>query len=293
LINPNASNLRHSAQEHAAHLPPLLAEAQHLAASVVLGTHGRRQAGQGEEFWQFRNAVQGDPWRSIDWRRSARSDTHFIRQQEWQAAQSVLFWSDGARSMAFSGDKKRPSKGARANLIGLAAVILLAKAGERVGLMEDADPPKSGETQVDRIVAQLSARNDQTDYGLPGDRVFPKGSRAVFLSDFLGDWQRIETTLMKAADRGVTGALLQILDPVEEAFPFDGRTEFQSMSGSIRFETLRARGLKAAYLEKLAERKQALAAICGQTGWQVLCHHTDQPAKPALMWLYQVLEKVR
>lgn len=287
------SVMRQSAQEHAALLPPLLADAQRLAASVVMGTHGRRQAGQGEEFWQFRSAMPGDPWRSIDWRRSARSDAHFIRQQEWQAAQSVLFWIDGAQSMAFTGDKKRPSKAARANLIGLAIIILLAKAGERIGLVEDVDPPKSGETQVDRIVAQIGARGGQTDYGLPADRVFPKGSRAVFLSDFLGEWHLIETTILKAADRGVTGALLHILDPVEEAFPFDGRTEFRSMAGAIRFETLRARGLKQAYLDKLAARKDALAALSKQTGWQVLCHHTDQPAQPALMWLYSTLEKVR
>lgn len=288
-----ASLVRQSAQEHAATLPPLLVEAQRLAATVVMGTHGRRQAGQGEEFWQFRGAVPGDPWRSIDWRRSARSDVHFIRQQEWQAAQSVLFWIDGAQSMDFTGDKKRPSKATRANLLGLAIIILLVKAGERIGLIEDTDPPKTGETQVDRIVAQIGARGRKADYGLPADRVFPKGSRAVFLSDFLGDWDKIETGILKAADRGVTGALLQILDPVEESFPFDGRTEFRSMTGAIRFETLRARGLKQAYLDKLADRKDAIASLSKQTGWQVYCHHTDQSAQPALMWLYSALEKVR
>lgn len=285
--------MRQSAQEHAALLPPLLAEARHLAASVVMGTHGRRQAGAGEEFWQFRSAVAGDPWRSIDWRRSARSDAHYIRQQEWQAAQSVLFWIDGAQSMSFTGDAKRQTKAARANLLGLAIIILLARAGERIGLMEDPDPPKSGETQVDRIIAQLGARAQSADYGLPAKRVFPKGSRGVFLSDFLGDWDAIRDVVMKSADRGVSGAVVQILDPVEELFPFDGRTEFQSMSGLIRFETLRARGLKAAYLDKLAERKQALADISKTTGWQYLCHHTNDTAQPALMWLYAALEEVR
>jgi len=285
--------MRQIAQEQAAMLPPLLAEAQRLAASVVMGTHGRRQAGQGEEFWQFRNAMTGDAWRSIDWRRSARSDAHFVRQQEWQAAQSVTFWIDGAQSMNFTGDKKRPSKSARADILGLATIILLVKAGERVGLIEDIDPPKTGETQIDRIVAQLGARQAQADYGLPTDRGFTENSRAVFLSDFLGDWDKISVSILKAAERGVTGALLQILDPVEEVFPFDGRTEFHSMAGSIRFETLRARGLKQEYLDKLAARKSALAAIAKQTGWQFLCHHTDAPPQPALMWLYTALEKVR
>lgn len=283
--------LRQAAQEHAALFPPLLAEAQKLAASVVTGTHGRRQAGTGEEFWQFRNAVPGDAWRSIDWRRSARSDAHYIRQQEWQAAQSVFFWIDNALSMRFSGDKSRPDKGARATLVGLATMILLIRAGERVGLIEDIDPAKSGRTQIERILAQLMNRVGGADYGKPAARVFTHGSRAVFLSDFLGDWGALKDSLTQAADRGVTGALIQILDPVEEMFPFDGRTEFHSMSGAIRFETLRARGLKSAYLEKLAARKDALRDICGQSGWQYLCHHTGESAQPVLMWLYTALEE--
>lgn len=291
--NQAGPHLRQSAHEHAAALPPLLAEAQHLAASVVMGTHGRRQAGSGEEFWQFRPAVQGDAWRSVDWRRSARSDAHFIRQQEWQAAQSVLFWIDGAQSMGFSGDKSRPTKSARASLIGLAAAILLVRAGERVGLMEDADPPRAGQTQIDRLVAQLGARQVDADYGLPPNRIFPRGSRAVFLSDFLGDWPSIRDMVAKSADRGVTGALVQVLDPVEEVFPYDGRTEFQSMSGAIRFETLRARGLKQAYLDQLAARKAEVADICKSTGWRYLCHHTGDSPQPGLMWLYGVLEQER
>ena len=274
-------------------LPPLLAEAHQLAATVVMGTHGRRQPGQGEEFWQFRGAVPGDPWRSIDWRRSARGDAHFIRQREWQAAQSVLFWIDGAQSMAFSGDKSRQTKAARATLIGLATAILLIRGGERVALIEDPDPARSGQTQIDRLVAQLAARESDRDYGAPASRIFPKGSRAVFLSDFLGDPEKVGESLLRAADRGVKGALIQILDPVEEVFPFDGRTEFRSMSGAIRFDTLRARGLRAAYLDKLAARKDRLQSLCHKTGWNYLCHHSNENAQPALMWLYAALEQVR
>jgi uncharacterized protein (DUF58 family) len=282
--------LREQAQRQAALLPPLLVEAQHLAASVVTGTHGRRQAGRGEEFWQFRPAIAGDAWRSIDWRRSARTDAPFIRQQEWQAAQSVIFWLDGAHSMRFSGAPDRtPTKAERANLIGLAMSILLLRGGERVGLIEDHEPPRSGQTQIERIVAQLGARQADDDYGVPQDREFVNGSRAVFLSDFLGDWQQVEKALTTAADRRVKGALIQVLDPSEEEFPFDGRTRFHSVNGTVRFETLRARGLRSAYLDKLAARKQALQQLCHDTGWLYLCHHTSAPAQPALMWLYAAL----
>lgn len=287
------AELRPAAQDLAARLPPLLAEAQRLAASVVMGSHGRRQAGAGEEFWQFRPALPGDEWRRIDWRRSARSDAHFIRQQEWQAAQSVLFWIDGAQSMRFTGARGRDSKGARAALLGLAAMILLLRGGERVGLFEDSEPPRSGETQIDRICAQIASRDEGEDYGLPAERVFARHSRAVFLSDFLGDPERLDSVLSNAAARGVSGALVHLLDPMEESFPYDGRTEFRSMAGALRFETLRARGLRDDYLERLAALKARLQGAAERAGWRYLCHHTDQPAQPALMWLYQTLEAGR
>jgi len=289
----NIAELRPGAQELAARLPPLLAEARRLAGSVVMGSHGRRQAGAGEEFWQFRPALPGDEWRRIDWRRSARSDAHFIRQREWQAAQSVLFWIDGAQSMRFKGASGRDSKGARAALLGLAAMILLLRGGERVGLIEDGEPPRSGETQIDRICAQLASRAEGEDYGLPAERIFARHSRAVFLSDFLGDPERLESVLSGAAARGVSGALVHLLDPLEESFPYDGRTEFRSMAGALRFETLRARGLRDAYLERLAALKARLQAAAERAGWRYLCHHTDQPAQPALMWLYESLEAGR
>lgn len=284
--------LRQKAQEQAALLPPLLAEAQHLASGVI-GAHGRRRAGMGDEFWQFRNALPGDGWRHIDWRRSARSDTHYVKQLEWQAAQSVLLWIDGAQSMQFTGAKNRAAKGDRAGLLGLASAILLVRAGEKVALTSDPEPAKSGDSQIDKMVAQLTASAGHDDYGVPGERIFPKGSRAVFLSDFLGDWGAVKENLTRAADRGVKGALVQVLDPLEEAFPFDGRTVFESMSGAIRFETLRAKGLRGDYLQKLARRKADLQEACALTGWQYLCHHTTDSPQSALMWIYAALEKVR
>ena len=289
-------SLRHDAQHHADSLPPLLAEAQHLAASVTLGAHGRRHVGAGEEFWQYRNAHSGDSLRSIDWRRSARGDSHYIRQMEWQAAQSVLLWIDGAQSMEFSGASMRGTKGARATVLGLACAILLSRAGERAGLVDDPRPPRTGEGQIDRMAAQLLLRESaeaRPDYGLPGEPHFPTGSRAVFLSDFLGDWPAIAATISRAADRGVTGVLLQVLDPIEEEFPFDGRTEFRSMSGALKFETLRARGLKESYLERLAKRKEEITETCRRIGWRSSLNHTSEQALPALLWLYAALEKVR
>ena len=286
-----APGLRQRAEALAGNLPSLLADAEHLASTVLLGEHGRRRSGRGDEFWQYRPAMPGDAARTIDWRRSARSDQHFIREKEWQAAQSVLLWVDDARSMGFSGGAERPEKGARARLLALAVAVLLIRGGERVGLTGLMAPPRSGQVQLIRLAEALGTQGE-ADYGTPEARGMLPHSRALFVSDFLGDLAPVEVAMTEAADRGVRGAVLQVLDPHEEAFPFDGRTLFESMTGAIRYETLKAGDLRSRYLDRLAARKARLAALARATGWLYSCHHTGDPAQGALLWLYRSLERV-
>jgi uncharacterized protein (DUF58 family) len=288
-----AADLRSRAEDLAGPLPPLLAAADHLASTVLLGEHGRRRSGMGDEFWQYRQAMPGDEARMIDWRRSGRSDVHFVREKEWQAAQSVLLWIDRAQSMAFSSSPKLTTKSERARLLSLALSSLLIRGGERVGLTSLEMPPRSGELQLLRLSEVMADDATGDDYGTPEVRGILPHSRAVFVSDFLGDITATEAAITKATDRGVSGAILQILDPQEEAFPFDGRTIFESMGRSLMHETLKAGDLRTRYLERLAERKDRLARLARATGWQYDCHHTDRPASGALLWLYRSLERVQ
>lgn len=282
--------LRNRAEIAAGPLPALLAGAEHLAATVLLGDHGRRRAGLGDTFWQYRTAQAGDELRSIDWRRSARADTNFVADKEWQIAQSVMLWVDGSASMTFASDANLPSKSIRARTIALATAILLIRGGERVGLTGDRLPPRRGDVQISKL-ATLMSQDEAADYGTPETSGMLPHSRALFISDFMDNIDAIETALLKAADLGVRGVLLQILDPQEETFPFNGRTIFQSMQGGLQHETLQAGDLKTRYLERLAERKDRLNHLARTTGWQFQSHHTDAPATHALLWLYQALAR--
>jgi len=285
--------LRTRAEGLASVLPPLLADAEHLASTVMLGAHGRRRAGVGDEFWQYRPLTDSDEARSIDWRRSARSDVHFVREKEWQGAQSVVIWVDGSRSMAFSGDQNRPTKADRARLLALAISVLLVRAGERVALSNLGQPPRGGPIQLVRMADALTGDLGDDDYGMPQTPGLPQHARALFLSDFLGDMAAVEAALAKAADRGVRGTLMHVLDPVEETFPFDGRTIFESMGGTVSYETLKAGELKERYLERLAERKDRLEQLARMSGWLYSSHHTGDNAQAALLWLYAALERAR
>ncbi|WP_101067241.1 DUF58 domain-containing protein [Roseovarius salinarum] len=284
-----AASLRARAEADSARLPPLLARAEHLAGTVLLGEHGRRRAGTGDDFWQYRPVQPGDAYRDIDWRRSARSDTEFVRQREWQVAQSVMMWVDDSASMRFTSGDAIPEKADRARLLAMAAAVLLLRAGERVGLSGGRLPPRRGEAQKHRLAAALS-QTGAAEYGSPDIRGLLPHGKALFVSDFLGDLDRVRDGLTAAADRGVRGIVLQVLDPAEEAFPYRGRTIFESMGGSLAHETLKADELRARYLERLAARKDELRRLCDATGWQYGIHHTGTSAQAELLWLYSAFE---
>ncbi|MGZ9810978.1 DUF58 domain-containing protein [Pseudoroseicyclus sp. H15] len=291
----NAAGLRSAAEALAAPLPPLLASAEQLAASVALGQHGRRRAGIGDTFWQYRPSHQSDASHRIDWRRSGKTDQTFVQDKEWQIAQSVALWVDRSAAMRHASSEKLPQKAERARLLALALSALLIRGGERVGLTGTGAegqglPPRPGETQLTRLAAALTGE-DAADYGLPGREGLPAHSRAVFLSDFLGDPAPFEAALSRAADQGIRGAVLQVLDPEEESFPFRGRTIFESGAGSLRHETLKADALRQRYLDRLAERKDRIAELARLSGWLFTTHVTSEPAAPALLWLYTALDQ--
>ena len=286
-----APDLRARAEALGQTLPPLLAAAEHLAASVTFGEHGRRRPGIGDDFWQYRPARAGDALRMIDWRRSARSDQAFVQEREWQAAQSVVLWVDPAQSMDFAG-ANRPPKSDRARLLALALAVLLLRAGEQVGLAGHPHPPRAGKGQILRLVEALATdlAAPAQDYAAALPMDFARQGRAVFISDFLGDLSGLERSLAQAAASGVKGLLLQVLDPEEEAFPFDGRTVFVSMGGSLAHETKSAADLRGLYLARLAERKARLAELAQAAGWVYANHPTGQPATTALLWAYRALQ---
>src|SRR5512140_955066 len=118
----------------AATIPRLILEARRVAATVIHGLHGRRRAGTGENFWQFRRFMSGEPAVRVDWRRSARDDHLYVREREWEAAHTVWIWADRSPSMVFSSPLARETKLDRALVVSFALAEVLVEGGERVGV---------------------------------------------------------------------------------------------------------------------------------------------------------------
>ena len=287
----SAAGLRRDAEKISGAFPQLLVEAEKLASTLATGSHGRRRSGHGETFWQYRAAQPGDSLGQIDWRRSGKSDRLFVREMEWEAAESVVMWCDRALSMEFRSEGMEWTKSDRARLLTLALTVLLNRGGERFGLLgSELDRPRSGETQMMRIAALLSAKDHNAkDFGAPPQGQLPRAGKAVFFSDFMGPRDAIFPALLNAAGQGTGGIFVMILDPVEEDFPFHGRTRFESVGRAIRHETDQADALRTACLGRLEERREDLQRVAQRAGWQLIQHRTDESPRKALVKLHSYL----
>jgi uncharacterized protein (DUF58 family) len=277
----------------AAALPALLVAAERVAATVWQGVHGRRRVGQGEAFWQFRRYQAEDPPQRIDWKRSAKSDHAYVRQTEWEAAESVYLWRDGSASMDWRSVPAWPAKIERAGLLLLALAALLARGGEQFALLNGEDPPRRGRTGLLRIAGALASDEAAPNPSLPERQAVPRHARVVLLGDFLSPLDAIRSRAADYAGQGVGGVLVQVLDPAEETLPFAGRVLFTGCErdGEVLFG--RVEDIRDAYRDAMARHQQALAAIARSFGWTLIRHRTDQPPNQALLAMYAALSAPR
>jgi uncharacterized protein (DUF58 family) len=261
----------------AARLPPLLVAARQVAQTVAQGAHGRRRAGPGDIFWQFRHSQPGDSLTAIDWRQSARSDHLFVRETEWAAAQTVWLWRDASASMDWRSGPELPTKRERAELLILALAALLLRAGERVALLSGALTPTGGQGALERLAEALDKPAGIASPPLP--RHVP----VVLAGDFLAPLEEVAERIRMV---GGHGHLVQILDPAEESLPYQGRVRFEGMEGEGEMLARRAEGLRVPYGARLAAHRDGLSALARSAGWSFAIHRTDQPPQYALLALH-------
>jgi uncharacterized protein (DUF58 family) len=272
--------------------PSLLVAAREVAASVMHGVHGRRRAGLGETFWQFRPFVAGEAASRIDWRRSARDDRLYVREREWEAAHTVLIWIDRSASMRFASKLAMQPKIDRALVLGLAAADLLMRGGERVGLL-GLLPPIAVRNIIERFAETMLQDERVRDFApaeLPPATNLARNAQAILIGDFLSDPGDVAKVVETLSGAGARGHLVMIADPVEETFPFSGHMEFIDVDSPARLRVGQAEAFRGDYMRRLAAHREAIQAAARSRGWTLMLHRTDRPASEALLALRMQLE---
>jgi uncharacterized protein (DUF58 family) len=280
-------SIRQDAATLSARLPSLVIAARKVAQTVRHGVHGRRRAGSGETFWQFRPFVSGEPSSRVDWRRSAREAHAFVREREWEAAHTVWIWFDRSASMRFGSSLSQTTKIDRAAMLALAFADLCVRGGERAGLL-GLTRPLASQGVIERF-AEAIATDERlygaSEAGLPPLTPAPSRSMALLVGDFLGEPEKTEQAMRAVSAEGAIGELVLIVDPIEEVYPFSGNVEFLHPGGADRLVIPRAQNQREAYLGRLAAHRDALRRICGRLGWGMILHRTDASAAEVLLAL--------
>lgn len=289
--------LRDRAEQAAAVLPPLLVAAERVAATVAQGVHGRRRVGQGETFWQFRQYEPGDAATRIDWRESAKSQRLYVRETEWEAAQSVWLWRDASASMEYSSasylaEGEWPTKRDRAELLLVALASLLVRGGERLTLLGSGIVPMNGRIALTRLVEMIRRHPPGAD-SLPAFEPLPRAGQLVLFGDFLSPLDTVNAVVTRFAAAGLRGHMLQITDPAEEDLPFDGRIRFEGVEERDEIVISRVETIREDYSNRFQRHRAGLAAIAGRVGWGFGSHRTDRPPHLALLALYAALSADR
>ncbi|NHN85532.1 DUF58 domain-containing protein [Acetobacter musti] len=286
------TSLASDAAQLAARLPALVVHAERIAATIAAGQHGRRRAGPGETFWQYRPAQPGEPVTRIDWRQSARSHRAYVRETEAEVAQTVYLWCDLSPSMAWSSQERPglPQKRDQAILLLLALATLLENGGERVRLLTAEGPatlPSGAGRIAMRLALSLNTLAEQIPtQTLPSAAMLPRYAKLVIAGDFLGPEDELAWFLRHLTARPVPAQMLQIVDPAERDLPYAGRIRFTGTEeGEPAVILPRVEDLRRDYGSIFTERQRRLRTLADAGGHTLLTHFTDQPPAAAMLAL--------
>lgn len=276
--------LRSQAEILASSLPALAFKSTASQAPHV-GSAGRRKAGTGEHFWQYRRYAREDDAARVDWRRSARGDELFVRESELETARTALFWCDPHAGFDWRGSPERRTKADEARLMMLALGTMLSRDGDRIGVLGSGRTPSFGKRAVDRLAEDLST--DQAgDFPLPPRRP----AFAVIASDFYDRVETWEERLIPLASVCREGVLLAVSDPVEIEFPFEGRVRLSRPGETLRRIFGRAQTVRETYFEKYRENRAGLEALARRLGWRFVAHDTGKVTLAGAAALKRALE---
>ncbi|MGO4386474.1 DUF58 domain-containing protein [Microvirga sp. 2YAF29] len=271
-----------SALSLANRMPHLVLEARRVAANLAHGIHGRRRAGVGETFWQFRPFVTGEAAQRIDWRRSGRDDRLYVREREWETAQSVWVWVDRSASMGYASELAQASKIERAIVLGLALADCFVEAGEKVGML-GLMPPRATRRIAETMAQTIVSDRISMEEDLPPDASIAPQHEAVLIGDFLSPVREIATTVEGISSRGARGHLVMIVDPVEETFPFQGHAVLHDLEDGVSLRIGDAVSWGKVYRERIEQHRAALQDLARRRGWTLTIHRTDRPASEAAL----------
>ncbi len=287
-----------------------VASLQLLAREVVegfcSGRHRSPHKGFSVEFKEHRQYVRGDELKKIDWKVYGKSDKLFIREYEEETNLRCTVLVDRSGSMAYGGtraiggitDSDKKTRGHLSKTeyaIRLAASLsyLLLSQQDAVGMLtfddaiRDQVPQRSRPSHLSVILETLCKpqTHRETDLGGVFHRVAAKLHRRgflVILSDGMGDVDSIGRALAQFRSQRHEIVFMQVLDPDEIDFPFEGRIQFRDLEDQDHSETVDAKSFRDGYRNRFEQHQAALKEVCRRHRVDHVLMSTDRPIADGL-----------
>lgn len=247
-------------------LAPLRIQARTVAEGVYAGLHRSARRGGGIEFGGHRSYVPGDDLRWLDHRAFMRHGRLLIREFETETDRALRLVVDASQSMAYRSDRAPGAKLAYAAVLGAALARIALAGGDPVaidwlgGERRRRLPATGGREAFERLVSALEGVVPGGDLTTdlvaierslaPVARHARRGSVVVLLSDLVDLPDHAVDRFTALGTQGRILIAVQVLDPIERHFTFDGPVRLRSSESDLVVET-DATSARERYLEAL------------------------------------------
>ncbi len=267
------------------------------ARMLVEGMYASRHRcpfyGYSVEFVDHREYAPGDEPRSIDWKMLARTEKYFVKRFEMESNMDVVCLLDASASMGYvPTDSSRLGKFEYARYLAAALCYLVRKQQDSAGLVlfdetvREFLPARQGQRHLFTILSRLEQAQPSKGTEIRGalkliaQRLSRRGV-VVVISDCHGDPEASLDGLRNLRARGHEVILLHLLDDDEVRFPFTSLVSFRDLETGrqVMGDPLRQR---AAYLERLAAFRAAIADGCAKAGIDYRFIDTAMPIERVL-----------
>jgi uncharacterized protein (DUF58 family) len=250
---------------------------RHQIEGAYSGRHRSRQQGGAAEFADYREYVEGEDLRRLDWKVLARTGRAYVRLFQDETNLLCTLAIDASGSMDFGGRGGR-SKLEHVQWLATAFSQVIARQQDQVGLavlsegLADLYPPGSRQTHVQAVQEAIEQLRSKPVTDLAGGLrdLFGRLSRRgvlMLMSDFLvDDLEKVFNSIRLFRHRHWEVILLHVVHPEEERLPEGLAYRFEGLENDGRVDASPGE-VRKLYEERFAAhcavvRELALAAGC-------------------------------
>lgn len=302
--DPSRSPLRKRYAELPGH--SLRMRARALSDGMHGGVHRANRKGSGIEFAGHRPYTPGDDLRHLDRHALLRHGRLLLREFHTDTERAVHLIVDASASMAFRGEQAEWSKLRHAALLAAAIAFIARKTGDPVGLsivgespaQSSTDLPRLGGESFERVLGkleELDRRRENEHDEVPASHAgeswmlvlrevgarLQRGAIVVLLSDLLDLDDSLAREIASLCTKRRQVVALQVLDPAEVRFPFEGPIVLKDSETAAEVET-DALSVRRLYLERLEQLTDEARRHLLARGGRFLRVVTDEDAVATL-----------